>query len=99
MIVEYHGKTDFESGKVVLWFSIPGCTPCRLVDGFMEEVSDEFPEIKVVHINAEEWNELVNRFDVFNVPTLVYLKGGREVMRQNLIRKREDVTAMLELLQ
>ena len=98
MIVEYDGKSDFESGKVVLWFSIPDCPPCRLVDGFMEEVSNEFPEIRVIHVNAEKWNELVGRFDVLNVPTLVYLKDGKEVERQNLARKREDVTAMLELL-
>ena len=99
MIVEYDGKTDFESGKVVLWFSIPGCPPCRLVDGFMEEVSDEFPVIKVVHVNAGEWNDLVSRFDVLNVPTLVYLKDGKEVGRQNLVRKRENVITMLEVLQ
>ena len=99
MIAEYDGKTDFESGKVVLWFSIPGCPPCRLVENFMEEVSNEFPEIRVIHVNAEEWNKLVSRFDVLNVPTLVYLKDGKEVGRQNLVRKREDVTAMLEVLQ
>ena len=99
MIVEYDGKTDFESGKAVLWFSIPGCPPCRIVENFMEELSREFPEINVVHINAERWSDLVNRFDVLNVPTLVYLQDGEEIGRQNLIRKREEVAAILELLQ
>ena len=98
MIVEYDGKIDFESGKAVLWFSIPGCPPCRLVDGFIEEVSGEFPKIKVVHVNAEEWNELVSRFDVLNVPTLVYLKDGREVARQNLIRSKAEVLVKFEEL-
>ena len=98
MIVEYDGKTDFESGKAVLWFSIPGCPPCRLVENFMEEVSNEFLEIKVVHVNAEEWNELVSRFDVLNVPTLVYLKDGREMARQNLIRSKAEVLVKFEEL-
>lgn len=98
MIVEYDGKTDFESGRVVLWFSIPGCPPCRLVENFMEELIKEFPEIKVVHVNAEEWNELVNRFDVLNVPTLVYLKDGREVVRQNLIMSKAEVLVKFEEL-
>ncbi|NJE61182.1 thioredoxin family protein [Thermococcus sp. 21S7] len=98
MIVEYDGKFEFESGKTVLWFSIPGCPPCRIVENFMEELSREFPEIKVVHINAEEWNDLVNRFDVLNVPTLVYLKDGKEVERQNLIRRKEEVLIRFENL-
>ena len=96
MIVEYDGKVNLESGKVVLWFSIPGCPPCRLVESFMEEVSDEFPEVKVVHVNAEEWNDLVNRFGILNVPTLVYLKDGREVGRQNLIRGKAEVLVKFE---
>ncbi|CAD5244401.1 thioredoxin family protein [Thermococcus camini] len=96
MIVEYNGNTELNSGKVVLWFSIPGCPPCRIVESFMEELSAEFPEITVVHINAEEWNDLVNRFDILNVPTLVYLKDGEEVARQNLIRRKEEVLIRFE---
>ncbi|NJE31338.1 thioredoxin [Thermococcus sp. 18S1] len=98
MIVEYDGKFDVESGKMVLWFSISGCPPCRIVENFMEELSREFPEIKVVHINAEKWGELVDRFDVLNVPTLVYLKDGKEVGRQNLIRRKEEVLIRFEEL-
>ncbi len=97
-MVEYDGKTDLESGKVVLWFSIPGCPPCRLVEGFMREVDEEFPEVKVVHVNAEKWNDLVNRFDILNVPTLVYLKDGREVARQNLIRGKAEVLVKFDEL-
>lgn len=98
MIVEYDGRFDFRDGKVVLWFSIPGCPPCRIVESFMEELSAEFPEITVVHINADEWNGLVNEFEIFNVPTLVYLKDGREVARQNLIRRKEEVLIKFEEL-
>ncbi|QDA32406.1 thioredoxin family protein [Thermococcus indicus] len=98
MIVEYDGKFNFGSGKVVLWFSIPGCPPCRIVEGFMEELSGEFEEVTVVHINAGEWNDLVNRFDVLNVPTLVYIKDGEEVARQNLIRRKEEVLIRFEEL-
>ncbi len=98
MIVEYDGNLDLESGKKVLWFSIPGCPPCRIVENFMEELSREFPEINVVHINAERWSDLVNRFDVLNVPTLVYLQDGEEVARQNLIRRKEEVLIRFEEL-
>lgn len=91
MIVEYDGNFDLDSGKRALWFSIPGCPPCKVVEGFMGELSKEFPEIQVVHINAEKWNELVSRFEVLNVPTLIYLKDGKEIGRRNLVRRKEEV--------
>lgn len=98
MIVEYDGKVNFTKGKAVLWFSIPGCPPCRLVEGFMEELSEEFREIAIIHVNAERWSELVEGFGILNVPTLVYLKDGKEVARQNLIRGKEEVIIKLEEL-
>ncbi|ACS90754.1 MULTISPECIES: thioredoxin family protein [Thermococcus] len=98
MIHEYDGKIDFNRGKVVLWFSIQGCPPCRLVESFMEEVSEEFSEIRFIHVGAEKWSNIVKRFEVLNVPTLVYLKDGKEVARQNLIRSKEEVLAKIEEL-
>ncbi|WP_175059838.1 thioredoxin family protein [Thermococcus sp. 2319x1] len=98
MIEEYDGKIDFSKGKVVLWFSIPGCPPCRLVESFMEELSEEFKEIAIIHVDAEKWGELVERFGILNVPTLVYLKDGKELTRQNLIRTKEEVLLKFEEL-
>lgn len=98
MIIEYDGKIDFTKGKVVLWFSIPGCPPCRLVETFMEELSEEFKDIRVIHVHAEKWEDLVDKFDILNVPTLVYLKDGKELTRQNLIRTKEEVLLKFEEL-
>ncbi|BAD85027.1 thioredoxin [Thermococcus kodakarensis KOD1] len=96
MIVEYDENVDFTKGKAVLWFSIPGCPPCRLVEAFMKELSEEFGEIAIVHVNAEKWSGLVEGFRILNVPTLVYLKDGKEVARQNLIRGKGEVLIKFE---
>jgi len=98
MIHEYDGKIDFNRRKVVLWFSIPGCPPCKLVESFMEELSKEFKDIQTIHVDAEKWGELVDRFEVLNVPTFVYLKDGKVLARQNLIRSKEEVLLKLEEL-
>ncbi|HDD31932.1 MAG TPA: thioredoxin [Thermococcus litoralis] len=98
MISEYDGKIDFNRRKVVLWFSIPGCPPCRLVESFMEELSKEFKDIQIIHVDAEKWGELVDRFEVLNVSTFVYLKDGKVLARQNLIRSKEEVLLKLEEL-
>ncbi|AAL80865.1 thioredoxin [Pyrococcus furiosus DSM 3638] len=99
MIIEYDGEIDFTKGRVVLWFSIPGCPPCRLVERFMTELSEYFEDIQIVHINAGKWKNIVDKFNILNVPTLVYLKDGREVGRQNLIRSKEEILKKLKELQ
>ena len=98
MIHEYDGKIEFNREKVVLWFSIPGCPPCRLVESFVKELSKEFKDIQIIHVDAEKWSELVDRFEVLNVPTFVYLKDGKVLARQNLIRSKEEVLLKLEEL-
>jgi len=40
----------------------------------------------------------VDRFEVLNVPTFVYLKDGKVLARQNLIRSKEEVLLKLEEL-
>jgi len=47
----------------------------------MEELSKEFKDIQIIHVDAEKWGELVDRFEVLNVPTFVYLKDGKVLAR------------------
>ena len=41
---------------------------------------------------------IAQSFEVLNIPTLVYLKRGREAERQNLVRRKEDVEERLKRL-
>ena len=98
MIREFDG--DF--GKVerakyaLLWFSSPGCPPCRMIEPFMHELSEEFKEVKFWKIDVEKHLPLAEKFGVMNVPTLIYLKEGKEIARQNLVRKKEEVKNVLK---
>ncbi|AHF80768.1 thioredoxin family protein [Thermococcus paralvinellae] len=98
MIREFDG--DF--GKVerakyaLLWFSSPGCPPCRMIEPFMHELSEEYKEVEFWEVDVGKHLWLAEKFDVMNVPTLIYLKEGNEITRQNLVRRREDVENILK---
>ncbi|NJE84233.1 thioredoxin [Thermococcus sp. CX2] len=100
MIREFDG--DF--GKVkrakyaLLWFSSPGCPPCRMIEPFMHELSEEYREVEFWEVDVEKHLPLAEKFDVMNVPTLIYLKEGNEITRQNLVRKKEEVEEKLMML-
>jgi len=66
---------------VLLDFYAPWCGPCRMVAPVIDQIANEAPDIKVVKANIDEEPELALEFDVMTIPTLVVMKGGKEVNR------------------
>jgi thioredoxin 2 len=65
---------------VDLW--APWCGPCRFVSPILEDLSREYAgRIKIVKVNVDENPVLTERFQAFSIPTMVVLKGGRQVDR------------------
>jgi len=66
---------------VDLW--APWCGPCRTVAPILEQLAGEFAgRMKLVKVNVDEAHRTSARLDVRGVPTLVAMRGGREVARQ-----------------
>jgi len=56
------------------------CRPCRDVEPWLEELAVELAgQVQFAKINVEENGDLVNRFDVRSIPTLILFKTGKVV--------------------
>jgi thioredoxin 2 len=65
---------------VDLW--APWCGPCRFVSPILEELAREYAgRLKVVKVNVDDNPVTQQRYQAFSIPTLVVLKGGRQVDR------------------
>lgn len=65
---------------VDLW--APWCGPCRFVSPILAELSREYAgRLKVVKVNVDDNPVTQQRYQAFSIPTLVVLKGGRQVDR------------------
>lgn len=66
---------------VDLW--APWCGPCRAVAPIVERLAQDYAgRLKVVKVNVDEAPSISQRYGVMGIPTLLLLRGGREVARQ-----------------
>src|SRR5262245_63313812 len=58
------------------------CAPCRMIAPVIDELAAELAgRVRFAKVNVDENPATASRFDVRSIPTLLVLKGGREVDR------------------
>ncbi|MBQ3525150.1 MAG: thioredoxin [Akkermansia sp.] len=67
---------------VLLDFWATWCGPCKMISPIIDQVATEMASVaKVAKVDVDQAAELARRFNVRNVPTLVFIKNGEEVDR------------------
>jgi thioredoxin 1 len=78
---------DFEeevlkSDKIVLVdFFATWCGPCQKMSKVLEQISADRPDLKVVRVDIDDNELLARQFFVRSIPTVVYMKNGKEFHR------------------
>ena len=58
------------------------CGPCHMIAPSVQGIADEYAgRVMVAKLNADEHPEVLGRYGVMGIPTLIYFKGGKEVDR------------------
>ena len=81
---------------VLLDFWASWCGPCRMLSPVIDQVAQEAPHAKVIKVNIDQEPELARDFGIMSIPTLVVLKGGREVNRSVGVTPKHEIHAMLQ---
>ena len=101
MAVIHVNKDNFEQIKngdqtVLIDFYADWCGPCRMVAPVVEEIAKENASVVVGKINVDDDPELAQAYGVMSIPTLIVLKGGKEVARSTGARPKAQIQAMLD---
>jgi thioredoxin-like negative regulator of GroEL len=100
-MIEFVTKEEFDTilskNLVVIWFTVPGCRPCRAIQPRIEEVSELYAgKLSFYRVNVSRFPEIAQKYNIMNTPTLVYFKEGREVARQDSFPSKEEIIEVIE---
>ena len=91
----FHAEVLNSDKPVLLDFWAPWCGPCRMVIPMVEEIAGERPDIKVGKINVDENPELVKKFGITSIPTLVVMEKGQIVNEAKGAMPKKSILKLL----
>lgn len=75
----------------------PWCGPCRMVAPAIDELAAELAgRVRVAKLNVDENPQTAARFNLRSIPTLLVMKGGREVGRIVGAHPKAEISRQLE---
>ena len=91
-------KTIKDNKVVLIDFYATWCPPCKMLAPVLEELQDAMKDVTIVKIDVDAAGneELVKKFKVMSIPTLVVFKDGQEQETQLGFKDIGFLTNMLK---
>lgn len=86
------------SGLVVVFFYAQWCQNCGALEPILEEIAeDNFGDLNIYKLNVETNEELADKYDVFNLPTVILFNNGELVKDLAGLHSQKKVLEWLDL--
>ncbi len=72
------------------------CGPCQKLKPIYEKVSEEIDEVNFGKVNMEEHSDLATKYNVKALPTLLIVKGGDVVAKNEGFMDKEELTSWVQ---
>jgi len=81
---------------VVLDFGATWCGPCKKLEPILEEISGGLEEkVRFYKVDVGEAPDTAKKFNVMSVPTVIFLKDGKEIKRFSGTESKDKILKML----
>ena len=102
MAMQHFTTSDFSAAVeaaslAMVDFWAAWCGPCKMLGPTIEELAQQYDgKVLVGKVNVDEEPELARAFGVMSIPTVVFLKNGREFDRKVGLMPAGAFTAVLD---
>ena len=84
-------------GTVLVDFFADWCTPCKMLSRVIDDVAESTQsDIKICKVNVESEKELVKKFGIMTIPTLIVIMDGSVKIRSIGVTGKRAILDMLE---
>jgi thioredoxin 1 len=85
-------------GQVLVKFEAEWCMPCRAMTSVVEEVVNQYPDLKViaVDVDGEGMEEALQQYKVRSVPMFVHLRDGTIINSASGTVSKAELASLVE---
>ena len=91
----YRNEVENYNGTVLIDFFADWCTPCKMLGRVIEDVAEN-SDVKICKINIDSEKDLVKRFGIMSIPTLIVIKNGTVVNRSIGVTGKKAIYDMIK---
>ncbi|MCE4565315.1 thioredoxin [Maribellus sp. CM-23] len=74
-------KTATKKGVLLVDFWAAWCAPCKIIAPTLNEIADTQNDFRVAKVNVDHNQQLAQRYNVRNIPTMLIFRDGKEAGR------------------
>ena len=85
---------------VILDFYADWCGPCKELSPKLLTINEKYKNVKILKINIDENNDMVDKYNIISLPTLVFFYKGKMIHKELGFKEggKEIVTLISKLI-
>lgn len=83
-------------GTAVLDIKSEWCQPCRMLSPIIEELSNEYENVKIGKLDADESSDIAQRLGIRSIPTILIFKNGEVVERHTGMITKNNLKQLID---
>lgn len=84
---------------VLVDFYADWCGPCKMLAPVIETIATEYEgKVKVGKLNVDNAPDTAQKYGIMSIPTLLYIKNGKEVHKSVGVVSKSDIEQVLNSL-